>query len=460
LLNFNTALAAELGFEAGLDAGVSARLFSGNVVSPGTTPIAMAYAGHQFGQFVPQLGDGRAIILGEMRDGEGRRREIQLKGCGRTPFSRSGDGRAAMGPVLREYLVSEAMHALGIPATRALAAVATGESVRREQLTPGAILTRIAQSHVRVGTFQYLAARGDVEGTRMLADYVIERQYPEAADGQQRYLALLAAVTQRQASLIASWMHVGFIHGVMNTDNMAVSGETIDFGPCAFMDEFDPAKVFSSIDAQGRYAYGNQPHAAAWNLSRFAETLLPIIDANQERAIELATEVIASFAPSFTDHWHAGLRRKLGLQSHETGDEALAEDLLRLMHLHQSDFTLTFRALCAAAEDEQADARARALFANGRDYDEWAQRWRARMALESIQPRARAQAMMQVNPAYIPRNHRIERIIDAAVERDDFGPFEELSLVLSQPYRTQSAFAAYADPPRPDERVQRTFCGT
>jgi serine/tyrosine/threonine adenylyltransferase len=460
LLKFNTALAAELGLDARLDAAHLAKLLSGNTVSPGTTPIAMAYAGHQFGQFVPQLGDGRAIILGEMRDGAGRRREIQLKGCGRTPFSRSGDGRAAMGPVLREYLVSEAMHALGIPATRALAVVATGESVRREQLMPGAILTRVALSHVRVGTFQYFAARGDVEGIRLLADYVIERDYPEAAQGGQRYLALLAAVTQRQASLIASWMHVGFIHGVMNTDNMAVSGESIDFGPCAFMDEFDPAKVFSSIDAQGRYAYANQPHAAAWNLSRFAETLLPIIDASEERAIELATEVIARFAPDFTSHWQAGLRRKLGLQTHEAGDETLAEDLLRVMHLNQSDFTGTFRALCFAAEDPQADAGVRALFRSGGDYDEWACRWRVRMGLESMHPRARAQAMMKVNPAFIPRNHRIERIIDAAVEREDFRPFEELSTVLSRPYDTQPAFAAFAEPPRPEERVQRTFCGT
>jgi serine/tyrosine/threonine adenylyltransferase len=313
---------------------------------------------------------------------------------------------------------------------------------------------------VRVGTFEYFAARGDVEGTRALADYVIERHYSEAQHAKDPYLALLAAVTQRQASLIASWMHVGFIHGVMNTDNMAVSGESIDFGPCAFMDAFDPAMVFSSIDSRGRYAYGNQPHAAAWNLARFAETLLPIIDVNQQRAAELATEVVATFAPRFTDHWQAGLRRKLGLARLELGDETLAEDLLATMHRNQADFTLTFRELCAAAEDEGADGRVRSLFVNAVDYDAWASRWRARLALESSQPSARAESMRRVNPAYIPRNHRIEQIINAAVERDDFGPFEELSRVLSQPYRMQSAFDAYADPPRPEERVLRTFCGT
>jgi uncharacterized protein YdiU (UPF0061 family) len=461
LIKFNESLAAELALdEAGFATSALAQRFSGNHLPAGAIPIAMAYAGHQFGQFVPQLGDGRAIMLGEMRDLEGRRRDIQLKGGGRTPFSRGGDGRAALGPVLREYLVSEAMHALGIPATRALAAVTTGESVQREQLMPGAILTRVALSHVRVGTFEYFAARGDTQGTRTLADYVIERHFSEAAHAKNPYLALLTAVTEGQASLIARWMHVGFIHGVMNTDNMAVSGESIDFGPCAFMDAFDPAMVFSSIDSQGRYAYGNQPHAAAWNLARFAETLLPLIDANQDRAVELVTEVIATFAARYNDHWQAGLRRKLGLKMREEGDETLAADLLSCMHRNQADFTLTFRELCAAAENEQGDALVRPLFVNALDYDAWASRWRARMALEATQPSARADSMRRVNPAYIPRNHRVAQIIDAAVERDDFGPFGELLSVLSQPYRTQAAFAAYADPPRPQERVLRTFCGT
>jgi uncharacterized protein YdiU (UPF0061 family) len=461
LIKFNRALAAELGFNpAELDAGVLTDWFSGNVVPRGAVPIAMAYAGHQFGQFVPQLGDGRAILLGEMRDRAVQRRDIQLKGCGRTPFSRGGDGRAALGPVLREYVVSEAMHALGIPTTRALAAVATGEFVRREQLMPGAVLTRVASSHIRVGTFEFFAARGDLEATRILADYAIERHYPEAAQSNDRYLALLAAVVSRQAELIASWMLVGFIHGVMNTDNMAVSGETIDFGPCAFMDVFDPAAVFSSIDSQGRYAYGNQPHAAAWNLSRFAETLLPLIDNSAERAVERATQAVSTFASGFTEHWRAGLRRKLGLSLRADGDATLAEDLLTAMHRNLADFTLTFRALCDAAENQEADAGVRALFAEPRAYDDWAQRWRARLTLESIEPGARAESMRQANPAYIPRNHRIEQMISAAVVRNDFGPLEELSTVLSQPFRTHATLDAYSAAPQPSERVRQTFCGT
>ena len=459
IIRFNRVLAGELDPDlAGLDTHALTQLFSGNTVPPGVVPIAMAYAGHQFGHFVPQLGDGRAILLAEACDRAGRRRDIQLKGSGRTPYSRGGDGRAALGPVLREYLVSEAMHALGIPATRALAAVSTGESVRREQLLPGAILTRVALSHVRVGTFEYFAARGDVEAVRILADYVIERHYAHVLHGQDRYLTLLKEVTSRQAALIAGWMHVGFIHGVMNTDNMAVSGESIDFGPCAFMDAFDPAAVFSSIDSQGRYAYGNQPHAAAWNLSRFAETLLPLIDPSAERAVQLATEVISTFAAAFQDHWLAGMRRKLGMSLREEGDAVLAEDLLQVMHRNQADFTLTFRGLCSAARDEAGDQEVRMLFANARDYDDWARRWRTRLVRETVPPTLRAEAMRLVNPRYIPRNHQIERIIKAA-EQDDFAPFEELSAVLSQPYLTQAA-DSYAMPPLPAERVLQTFCGT
>jgi serine/tyrosine/threonine adenylyltransferase len=461
LLRFNHALSVELGLDiGGLDAEALAGTFSGNIILPGMEPIAMAYAGHQFGHFVPQLGDGRAILLGEAIDRTGVHRDIQLKGSGRTPFSRDGDGRAALGPVLREYLVSEAMHALGIPATRALAAVATGETVFREEALPGAILTRVAASFVRVGTFQYFAARDDVDAVRLLADYVIDRHYPEAKTDPQPYLALLRAVTNGQAALIAAWMHVGFIHGVMNTDNMAVSGETIDFGPCAFLDAYDPAAVFSSIDRQGRYAYGNQPHAALWNLARFAETLLPLIDAGADRAVELASEALATFSARFSDLSLAGVRRKLGLSAREDGDAALAEDLLDAMHRNQADFTLTFRRLCDAAEGEEGDAGVGSLFLNPREYDEWAKRWRARMAREPVQPRARAEAMRQVNPAFIPRNHRIEQVITAAVEGQDFEPFAKLSAVLSQPYRSQEGFESYADPPQPGERVDKTFCGT
>jgi uncharacterized protein YdiU (UPF0061 family) len=460
VIKFNQALAADLHLSAGLDAHVLGSLFSGNVLPPGTVPIAMAYAGHQFGHFVPQLGDGRAILLGEMRDSAGVRRDIQLKGCGRTPYSRSGDGRAALGPVLREYLVSESMHALGLPATRALAAVTTGESVRREERVPGAILTRVAASHVRVGTFEFFAARGDVAAIRILADYVIERHFAHLVQEKTPYLALLAEVVSRQASLIAAWMHVGFIHGVMNTDNMAVSGETIDFGPCAFIDAFDPAAVFSSIDERGRYAYANQPHAAAWNLARFAETLLPIIDSDSARAIKLAGEVLSAFTAQFADRWLAGMRRKLGLSTIEEADRILADDLLGAMHRNQADFTLTFRALCDAAAAQPDERRVRESFRNARDYDHWAQRWRARLARESMPPPARVEAMRQVNPAYIPRNHRVEQMIVAAVERGDFAPFEELLAVLSQPYQEQPVFAAYADPPLPNERVLQTFCGT
>jgi serine/tyrosine/threonine adenylyltransferase len=461
LVKLNEALATDLNIDlSGLDAPALANLFSGNDLPQGTVPIAMAYAGHQFGHFVAQLGDGRAILIGEMRDRAGVLRDIQLKGCGRTPYSRSGDGRAALGPVLREYLVSEAMHALGIPATRTLAAVTTGESVQRETALPGAILTRVAASHVRVGTFEYFAARGDVAATKILADYVIDRHYPLCAHDKSPYLALLKQVVSRQAALIAAWMNVGFIHGVMNTDNMTVSGETIDFGPCAFMDAFDPATVFSSIDERGRYAYANQPNAALWNLARFAETLLPLIDADPQRAIGAATEAIATFETLFNDSWLGGMRRKLGLSASEQGDRQLAEDLLKAMHRNQADFTLSFRALCTAARDRQGDGLMRAQFLNALDYDEWAQRWRARMSREATTPESRAESMQEVNPAYIPRNHRVEQMIAAAVERGDFAPFEEFSQVLAAPYLERTAFAGYANPPQPQERVLQTFCGT
>jgi protein adenylyltransferase len=461
LVKLNQTLATEVNMDlSGLDAAALANLFSGNDLPQGTVPIAMAYAGHQFGHFVSQLGDGRAILIGEMRDRAGVLRDIQLKGCGRTPYSRSGDGRAALGPVLREYLVSEAMHALRIPATRTLAAITTGESVQRETALPGAILTRVAASHVRVGTFEYFAARGDVAGTKILADYVIDRNYPLCAHDRSPYLALLKQVVSRQAALIAGWMSVGFIHGVMNTDNMAVSGETIDFGPCAFMDAFDPATVFSSIDQGGRYAYSNQPNAALWNLARFAETLLPLIDADTQRAIGAATEAIATFEALFNDSWLGAMRRKLGLSSSEQGDRQLAEDLLKAMHRNQADFTLSFRALCAAARDRQGDGTVRAQFLNALDYDEWAQHWRARMSREATTPESRAESMQQVNPAYIPRNHRVEQMIVAAVERGDFAPFEEFSEALAAPYLERAAFAGYANPPQPQERVLQTFCGT
>jgi uncharacterized protein YdiU (UPF0061 family) len=461
LVKFNESLASELGVDTrGLEPDELAAIFAGNVIPAGAEPIAMAYAGHQFGNFVPQLGDGRAILLGEVVDRNGKRRDIQLKGAGQTPFSRGGDGRAALGPVLREYLVSEAMHALGIPTTRALAAVSTGETVFRDRQLPGAVLTRVASSHIRIGTFQYFAVRGDMGAVERLSGYVIDRHFPDARASERPILALLQNVVDRQASLIARWMHVGFVHGVMNTDNTALSGETIDFGPCAFMDSYDPATTFSAIDELGRYAYGNQPTIAQWNLARFAETLLPLLDPNPERAVELANEAISAFTSRFQQHWLAGMRDKLGLSRNEEGDLALARALLRAMHENNADFTLTFRRLCDAAADEKADAHVRALFANPAAYDSWASKWRSRLAAERLDPNARAQAMRTVNPAFIPRNHRVEKVLDAAIAHGDFSPVAELLTILSRPYEDQVAFADYANPPRVDERVFRTFCGT
>jgi protein adenylyltransferase len=465
LIQFNTALATELGLEwASLDGAALAAIFSGNAIPEGAEPIALAYAGHQFGQFVPQLGDGRAILLGEVVDRSGTRRDIQFKGSGRTPYSRNGDGRAALGPVLREYLVSEAMHALGIPATRSLAAVATGEAVFRERALPGAIVTRVAASHVRVGTFEYFAARRDAEAVKILADYVIDRHYPDLRSADRPYLELLRAVCKRQAALVASWMHVGFIHGVMNTDNTAVSGETIDFGPCAFMDAYDPATVFSSIDGMGRYAYANQPPAAQWNLARFAETLLALIDADANRAVEAAGAEIDAFSAHFAAHWLSGMRHKFGLLTPLEGDLELVQAWLETMRRNDCDYTLTFRRLCDAADPDAdrgaAEAQLRAAFSRPAESEAWAADWRSRLAREPDPGRQRPRSMRRSNPAFIPRNHRVEQIIAAATERADLAPFEELLKVLTQPYQEQPGFEAYAAPPRPEERVLRTFCGT
>jgi uncharacterized protein YdiU (UPF0061 family) len=461
LIKLNRPLAVHLGLDPErLDSPEGAEILAGKRVPDGADPIAMAYAGHQFGHFVPQLGDGRAILLGEVIDADGIRRDIQLKGSGPTPFSRRGDGRAALGPVLREYIVSEAMAALGIPTTRSLAAVMTGESVVRETLLPGAVLTRVASSHIRVGTFQYFAARGDTEGVRRLADHVITRHYPHLANVDRPYHALLSAVIARQAELVASWLLVGFIHGVMNTDNTSISGETIDYGPCAFMDHYDPATVFSSIDEQGRYAYGNQPRIALWNLTRLAECLLPLLNETQDKAIEEAQATLGEFIEKFDTAYQAGLRSKLGLFTAREEDRALAQDLLDAMAKNQADFTLTFRRLSEAALDPANHREVRQLFADPTAYDEWAVRWRQRISEEPQQPAARHSAMRAINPAFIPRNHRVEAVIDAAVNRDDFAPFEELLAVLSNPYQDQPAFAAYADPPKPEQRVLQTFCGT
>ena len=460
LIKLNRPLALHLGLDPDLlDSPEGAEILSGKRLPDGADPIAMAYAGHQFGHFVPQLGDGRAILLGEVIDKDGIRRDIQLKGSGPTPFSRRGDGRAALGPVLREYIVSEAMFALGIPTTRSLAATITGESVMRETILPGAVLTRVAASHVRVGTFQYFAARGDTDAVRRLADHVIARHYSELAGTEQPYHALLAGVAARQADLVARWLHVGFIHGVMNTDNTSISGETIDYGPCAFMDHYDPAQVFSSIDEMGRYAYANQPRIALWNLTRLAECLLPLFSEDQEKAIAEAQEILGAFPEQFSTAYQAGLRQKIGLFTARDGDEALVRDLLEAMASGKADFTLTFRRLGDAALDTASDARLRALFAEGAAFDEWAARWRQRLAQEPQSGAERQAAMHAVNPAFIPRNHRVEAVIAAAV-MDEYAPFEEFIKVLAKPFEDAPEFADYTIPPKPEERVCQTFCGT
>ncbi|MGK3961940.1 YdiU family protein [Sorangium sp. So ce118] len=464
VVKVNRALAELLGLDADkLASAEGAQVLAGNTLPEGAESIALAYAGHQFGSFVSQLGDGRAILLGEVVGRDGKRRDIQLKGAGRTPFSRGGDGRAALGPVLREYVVSEAMAALGVPTTRALAAVTTGEPVYREEVLPGAVLTRVAASHIRVGTFQFFAARGDREALATLASYALARHYPEAVGSGNDALALLDRVIAAQASLVARWLGVGFVHGVMNTDNTSISGETIDYGPCAFLDEYDPEKKFSSIDRGGRYAFGNQPGIAQWNMARLAEALLPLLAGDEKEAVRVATERVQSFTGLFVEAHERVLRAKLGLVREEDEDLALAADLLDRLASNRVDYTVFFRGLCASAADPAADAQVASLFAEPGAFRDWAEAWRRRLAREDVSRvdgRARASAMRGVNPAFIPRNHRIEELIQAAVLRDDFGPFETLVRVLSRPYDDQPEFAHLSEPPQPEERVQYTFCGT
>ena len=437
-----------------------ASIFSGNRILPGSEPLAMVYAGHQFGHLVPQLGDGRAILLGEVIDNSSIRNDIQLKGSGITPFSRQGDGRAALGPVLREYIVSEAMNALDIPTTRSLCAVTSGEPVYRETVLPGAVLTRVASGHVRTGTFQYFALRGDEKAITKLANYVIDRHYPEVKESPNTYLKLLENVMDRHARLVSKWLHVGFIHGVMNTDNMALSGETIDYGPCAFMDSFNKTQVFSSIDHSGRYSYGNQPQIVQWNLARLAETILPLIDKNQESAVEMAKEVIELYSERFKEFWLSGMRQKLGLFNSEPEDENLIESLLNIMHENEADFTLTFRWLCDAAFDKKNNKNLRTLFKDAGAYDNWSESWRSRLSRESASPEERVKLMRNVNPAVIPRNHRVEQALNAAVENLDFGPFERLVDVLSSPYEEMKEKDEFMLPPKQGEHVLQTFCGT
>lgn len=464
LVKVNVELARSLGLDPkALASPEGVAILAGNRVAEGSEPLAIAYAGHQYGHFVPQLGDGRANLLGEVIGLDGVRYDIQLKGSGPTPFSRRGDGRAVLGPVLREYIVSEAMAALGVPTTRALAAVTTGERVFRETLLPGAIFTRVAASHIRVGTFQYFAAQGDIEATRTLADYSIARHYPEAVRATQPYRAFLDGVIVRHAQLVAQWMLLGFVHGIMNTDNTSISGETIDYGPCAFMEAYDPGAVFSSIDHYGRYAYSNQPGIALWNLTRLAETMLPLLaeeTGSKEAALASANEALAGFAPKFEAAQLAGLRRKIGLFSEHDGDRSLAEDLLQRMAAGRADFTLTFRRLCDAAADPDADVGVRALFIDPAAYDEWAPTWRQRLQQEPVSALGRAAQMRLANPLFLPRNHLVEAVIQAAVERRDFQPFEELLDVVTRPYGRQPGMERYSVSALPEERVLQTFCGT
>ncbi len=464
LVLFNQELARELNLDPErLETGEGASLFAGNTTPEGAEPLAQAYAGHQFGNFVPQLGDGRALVLGEVIDRHGRRRDIQLKGSGPTPFSRGGDGRAPLGPVLREYLISEAMHVLCIPTTRALAAVTTGERVHRDEPLPGAVLTRVAASHVRIGTFQYFAVRGQVEEVRRLCHYVLGRHPPPEPASANRYLDLLRAVVERQASLVAQWMHVGFVHGVMNTDNMTISGETIDYGPCAFMDRYDPRTVFSSIDHGGRYAYANQPRIAQWNLARFAETLVPLLDTDETRAIELANEAVLAFEDLYSEHWLAGMREKLGLTTSRLEDQSLADALLDLMATRRLDYTQTFRHLGDSLLRD--DPGAKDFLGDTDDATAWIARWHERLSGESLTDEpsateARAASMHRVNPLYIPRNHQTEHAIDRAVHHDDYEPFHTLREVLSQPYAEREGFEAFTVPAPIDAPRCQTFCGT
>ncbi|MEV3905132.1 protein adenylyltransferase SelO [Mycobacterium sp. NPDC050551] len=448
LLLLNEALAADLGLDpAWLRSADGVGLLTGNRVPEDAVPVAQGYAGHQFGGYVPRLGDGRALLLGEREDADGRLRDLALKGSGRTPFARGGDGLAAVGPMLREYVISEAMHALAIPSTRSLAVVATGRQVQRETVLPGAVLARVASSHLRVGSFQYAAASGDAEVLRRLADHAIARHHPAAATAEHPYLALFESVVDAQARLIAQWMLVGFVHGVMNTDNMTISGETIDYGPCAFMEAYDPETVFSSIDSWGRYAYGNQPAVAQWNLARFAEALLPLLADDQERAVAMATEALGGFTQRYQAAWSAGMAAKLGLAADTS--TPLVTDLLALLHASQVDYTSFFRHLGAAARGDAEPARA--LFADLAGFDAWAAAWRAADPDPALMDRA--------NPVYIPRNHLVEEALVAATA-GDLTPVQQLLEVLARPYYERPGLDRYAEPAPGDFGNYRTFCGT
>jgi uncharacterized protein YdiU (UPF0061 family) len=453
LIVLNEPLAVSLGLDVqALRSNAGVATLAGNLIPPGSLPLAQAYAGHQFGHFT-MLGDGRALLLGEQIASNRERFDIQLKGSGETPYSRRGDGRAALGPMLREYIISEAMHGLGIATTRSLAVVTTGETVLRDTEQPGAVLTRVAASHLRVGTFQYVATRGTLEELRALADYTINRHFPTVEAEANRYLLLLQEVIRRQAALIAQWQLVGFVHGVMNTDNMALAGETIDYGPCAFMDVYDPKTVFSSIDTQGRYAYENQPDIAGWNLARFAEALLPLLHVERLQAIRLAQEAVASFPTQFQYHWLAGMRAKLGIFNEEPEDEALIQGLLGMMQRRRADYTNTFRSL--AFDRPGGDA-----LSGSEEFSRWSERWQARLGRQQQTKQASQQLMQQSNPERIPRNHRVEEALEAAVLQADYSVMNRLLEVLARPFAHLPEYAEYADPSPSSNLPYRTFCGT
>tara|TARA_B100000953_G_scaffold24630_1_gene20137 strand:- start:90 stop:1574 length:1485 start_codon:yes stop_codon:yes gene_type:complete len=460
LVRFNKLLANEIGLNVIEDNDILSDIFSGNIVPEGSEPIALVYAGHQFGYFVPQLGDGRAILLGEIVNNGGCRFDIQLKGSGQTSYSRSGDGRAPLGAVIREYIISEAMHSLNIPTTRSLAIIVTGELVSRETLLPGGILTRIASSHLRVGTFEYFAASDDQENLQLLADYSINRHFPNIKKSNLRYQTFLESVCDRQAALIAKWMHVGFVHGVMNSDNTSISGETIDYGPCAFMDSYDPATVFSSIDHHGRYAYGNQPNIAQWNIACLGECLLPLIHPDRNKAIGIAEEILDSFQDKFRKYWLSGMYKKIGLTQNEPEDINLLEQLLELMKENKTDYTLTFRYLSDAIENDTGNSNFEKQFLSQNKISEWLVSWRKRLKIQSASFKKIKMSMQKENPAFIPRNHRIEKAIYEAVDNNDYSYMDHLILLLNKPYQDQPNNSEYMHPPEKPDHNYQTFCGT
>ncbi len=453
LVVLNDSLATSLGLDAeALKSEEGVAVLAGNKVPEGASPLAQAYAGHQFGHF-NMLGDGRALLISEQITPSGQRFDIQLKGSGRTPYSRRGDGRVALGPMLREYIISEAMYALGIPTTRSLAVTTTGESIFRETELPGAILTRVASSHIRVGTFQYASATRSIEDLKSLADYTIKRHFPHIEAHETPYLALLQEVIERQASLIAKWQLVGFIHGVMNTDNMTISGETIDYGPCAFMDTYNPVTVFSSIDMQGRYAYGNQPYIGVWNLARLAESLLPLLHTDIEQAAQIAQNTISKFGPLYEKHWLAGMRAKLGIFNEEATDKELMEELLNTMEKYRADYTNTFLALTF---DTNKDTD----FFKSEAFTSWHKKWEERLSRQEESKSSSQQLMRDNNPAIIPRNHRVEEALEVAVKQEDYRVMERLLVALSSPYAHSPEQYEYATVPEPSTQPYRTFCGT